>query len=89
MYYKTLNDQITIQSIAVSDGESHQGIDVIAESRDRDHTVRFEEGINSWLIDPITMRLGTAHGVLISVKVRFDVQGEITFKAAAIHYRVG
>jgi hypothetical protein len=91
VYYKTPNDQITIQSIVISDGGvSFQSIpSITAAHLHGDHSVRFEENLNSWLINPIHLRQGIPHGVSISVEVRFDKEGEITFNAAAIHYCVG
>lgn len=90
VYYKTPDHKILIFGIGVGDGEIVRWVPHIEDSQNLhgDHTV-LEDQYNSWLIDPITIRLGTAHGVSISVGVRFETEGEITFKAAAIHYQVG
>ena len=90
VYYKTPSNQITIRAITVSDGPSGtQGIPrVAAKPLHGDHSVRSEENLNTWSITPIHIRERLPHGVLISVQVRFDIEGEITFIAAGIHYGV-
>ncbi len=90
VYYNTPSDQITIQAIAVSDGGHRiQGIASVAAAHlHGDHSDHFEENLNSWLISPIHLRQEIPQGILISLEVRFDIEGEITFNAAAIHFRV-
>lgn len=94
LYYKfnsqPPSDQITIQSIGVTDGPGQtQRIDnIFREGLNADRSVRPQANFNNWHISPIRLRLGDPHGIVISAKVRFDVEGEITFTGAAIHYRV-
>jgi hypothetical protein len=92
VYYQTpAEGDITIRQILVTDGEIARNVHALEGGAGifGDHRFRHRELFNSWPIDPITMELETAHGVLISVLVRFEVNGEITFTGAAIHYRVG
>jgi len=89
LYYATTDEHVTIEEIAVHDGGINYPVHGIEGTRlYGDHSLVADDR-NHWYIDPITMRLGRAHGVLISARVLFDVNGEITFTAAAIHYQVG
>jgi hypothetical protein len=92
VYYQTSNEpDVFIQGVSVTDGEVTRNVHAFDSGQVvyGDHSIRYRDSLNSWPIDPLTLELGTAHGVLISVSVRFKVNGNITFTAAGIHYRVG
>ena len=90
VYYRTPGDQVFISGVHVVDGTSSQAVPGVGSDHllINDHSTAFEEGLNSWLIDPIALRLGSAHGVGISVHVTFDVEGDVFFRCAAIHYQL-
>jgi hypothetical protein len=91
MYYKTSHNQVTVQKIVVSDAARSvpQPVNGIEGAHlYGDYTGVPVRGRNNWMINPMHLRLGVPHGILISAEVRFDVSGDITFTAAAIHYSV-
>jgi hypothetical protein len=91
VYYRTPNNQVFVNTILVFDGRNSRSVGRIGSAANLfgDHTTVFEEGYNAFLIDPLHLRLGSAHGVGISIEIQFDHEGEVFFKAAGIHFRIG
>ena len=91
VYYRTPNNQVFVNGISVFDGSDSRPVGRVGSAANLfgDHTTVFEEGLNAFLIDPLPLRLGSAHGVGISVEIQFDDSGEVFFKAAGIHFSIG
>ena len=87
VYYESPKD-VRITGISVTGGGHTQGIGISPEGLFGTHNVH-EDSDNAWMLPaPITMVLGRNNSVLISVIVDFGIDGDISFAAAAIHYRV-
>ncbi len=91
VYYRTPNNQVFVNSIIVFDGSDTRTVERVGSSASLfgDHTTVFEEGLNAFLIAPLSLRLGSAHGLGVSVEIQFDVEGEVFFKAAGMHFSIG
>lgn len=94
VYFSTPGPLIVIQALVISDGVTSRSVRRIMTSSNLHdpHLDRFEDGINSFLIEdgPIVLSPPPGpHGALVSVEVRFDVEGDVSFGSAGIHYHMG
>lgn len=91
VYYKTDSHDVFIKTIVVTDGNNTRNVfqaDAEPSPLSDDHTSGEDER-NAFTVNPsLPGELFVAHGVAISVEVKFNADGEIFFKGAAIHFSV-
>jgi hypothetical protein len=92
IYYKTDSHDIFIKTIQAVDGSNSRTVFQQADANPSplsdDHTTAEDEQ-NAFVVDPpLPGELFVPHGVGISVEVKFNADGEIFFKGAAIHFSV-
>jgi hypothetical protein len=92
VYYKTDGKDVFIKTIMVFDGSNSR---TVFQQSDTDPSPLFddhtgaEDEHNAFPVNPtLPGELFVAHGVGISVEVKFNADGEIFFKGAAIHFSV-